>query len=212
MPGSSLVQPSTASDMLLEAKLQASSKTKLPNQEDRLARYVKWENEVIVEVGGTLDMLKGLMARVKTDGVKDSVDRLTSLFDVLLKNRDEIKSEYRTIVVGKRTRADSLVVETKTYECVVASEVKIFDALGEVTKRLDNHEALITNLTLEASDRKLKVDLTTRPDMAVPWTEVVRKPRRSMTKSKTELRPDDSMKPMTKTPRSRPLAVIVNPE
>lgn len=125
-------------NMSLEAKLQLSSKTKTPNPEDHLARLFKRKNEVILEVQGTLEVLKGLMTRVKTDEVKDNVNKLTPLFDVLVNSRNDIKAECRTMVAEERTRVDSLAVDTKTLDRVAATEMKILDDLDAVNKWLDD--------------------------------------------------------------------------
>lgn len=81
----------------LEAKLHAASK---PRMEDRLTRLFKRETDTIAEAKATLESLKSLVLRVKTDGVKDGVEKLGALFDMLMKSRDEIRSECRAMVSG----------------------------------------------------------------------------------------------------------------
>lgn len=197
-------------EMSPEAKLQATSKTKPPNVEDRLTRLFKRESEVINEARRTLGVLKGFMTRVKTDGVKDSVDKLIGLFDVLVRCRNGIKSEYRSMVVSERTRAELIAVDTKIFDRVVASKVTILDTLGAMSKRIDNQDTLINNLSSETHSRKTGEDLVARPDTDIRWTEVVKKSRRAVVKSTTVSRSRETAKLTTTTPRSRPLAVIVN--
>lgn len=79
----------------LEAKLQSSSKINMHNADERLSKLYKRESDIEGEVKVNLGTLKGLMARVKTDGVKDCVKKLATLIDALLRSREEIRSESR---------------------------------------------------------------------------------------------------------------------
>lgn len=96
-------KPTTTSDVRktvsLEAKLHAASK---PRMEDRLTRLFKRETDIIAEAKATLESLKSLMPRVKPDGVKDGVEQLGALFDMLMKSRDDIRSECRAMVTGEK--------------------------------------------------------------------------------------------------------------
>lgn len=139
---------------------------------------------------------------MKTDGVKVGVEKLTGLFEALAKSRNEIKAECRAVVVGERTRGDS-----KTCDRVVVSEMKILDALNKVNRRLDNHDAILTNLKTD------KVRLVPEPaTLTAPtsqWSEVARKPRKPANKQAAGLNTGDSAKPARIMQCSRPLAVIV---
>lgn len=95
------------------------------------------------------------MTRLKTDGAKENVDKVVSLFDGQVSIRGDIKSEYRAMLAGERSRVDLLVAETKIFDPVVASEDKILGALDAVGKRLDGHDALFTSSSL-ASETRVK--------------------------------------------------------
>lgn len=58
-----------------------------------------------------METLKGLIVRIKTDGVKDSVEKLATLIEALLKSRDEIRSEKNAIIIGERSRAEAMATD-----------------------------------------------------------------------------------------------------
>lgn len=87
-------------DMTLEDRLQAAAKTKQPRAEDRLARLYKRENEILDDVKGTWDTLKRLMSKIRSDGVKENVDKLGGLFEMLERSREAIKLECRVLRLG----------------------------------------------------------------------------------------------------------------
>lgn len=111
-----------------------------------MTRLYKREDEVFSEAKATLETLSALMMRVKTYSVKDGVKKLVGLFEALAKSRSEIKAECRAVVAGERTRADTMAGDSKACDRVEASESKILDALNEVSRRLDSHDAILTNL------------------------------------------------------------------
>lgn len=139
--------------MSIEARLQASSKTK---SEDRLTKLMKREVEVIAEFKTSMERLKALMPRVKTEGIRDCVDELCALSETLYKSRDEVRSEYRSLVAGEKARADTLVTENKVLDRVATSEAIIIGALDAISKRLDTHDATITGLTMDGAAQELK--------------------------------------------------------
>lgn len=98
--------------------------------------------------------------------------KLASLFDGLARSRGDIKSAYRAMLADKRSRADLLVAETKTFDRVVAPEDKILGAFDAVGKRLDGHDALFSSLALETCDGRPGGD--TQPEAAAPWSEGVK--------------------------------------
>lgn len=61
---------------------------------DRLVKLSKREDELLREFKSVLDTLKSQMIRVKIDGVKDNVDKLTSLFNFFNKVWDEGCAEW----------------------------------------------------------------------------------------------------------------------
>lgn len=143
----------TRKAMSLEARLQASSKTK---PENRLTKLMKREVEVIAEFKTSMERLKALMPRVKTEGIRDCVDELGALSEMLYKSRDEVRSEYRSLVAGEKARADTLVTENKVLDRVATSEAIIIGALDAISKRLDAHDATINGLTMDGAAQELK--------------------------------------------------------
>lgn len=107
----------------LEAKLHSSKKS--PTVEDRLTKLLRRETDIVAELKKTMDVLKSLIMRVKTEGVKDAVDKLGGLFEVLSRSREEVRSECRAAVAGERSRADSAVVDSKIVDRVAKSEMAI---------------------------------------------------------------------------------------
>lgn len=78
-----------------------------------LPNYHKRETMIIGEIRGTLDSLKGKMSKVTTDSIRDNVEKLSGLFDALVRSRDNIKSEFRIRMARERSRADVHVVDNK---------------------------------------------------------------------------------------------------
>lgn len=60
------------SKLSLEARLHTSSKSRPATTEDRLSKLYKRESDIIGELKITLDALKEIMFRVRTEGVKTS--------------------------------------------------------------------------------------------------------------------------------------------
>lgn len=167
--------------MSFEARLQTGFKTRPPTAEDGLSNLYKRELDIIGDVKITLEVFKGLIVRVKTDGVKDSVGKLTVQFDSLLRSREDIKSECRTEIAGERFRADALAVDSKIADQVTTSETKILNALETVSERLDNHDALIASLVDHGAASQTQKSKTGGEDKAEKWTEVVKnRSRRSI--------------------------------
>lgn len=105
-----------------------------------------------------MDLLKALIPRVKTEAMRDCVEKLSALSDLLYKSRDDNRSEYRSSVVSEKTRTDSLVADNKVFERVVALEAKIIGVLDAINKRLDIHDASIKHLALDVQNCKLEPD------------------------------------------------------
>lgn len=199
-------------EMSLEARLQAASKTKQPSMEGRLIRLYRRESEVLEEFRGILDALKGQIIRVKTDGVKNNVEKLAALFDELMRSRAYINAECRATVVSERSCTDSLAAGITVSDKIAASETKILGALGAVSERLDSHDVLLSNLSLEKNNSRQGAYLAAQhdiADVAQRWTEVVRKPRRTAVNRPVDVKPKEAAKTTTRKPRTRPLAVIV---
>lgn len=150
--------------MSLESKLLATSRTKQADPEDRLARLTKRENEVIQDIKAVLDALKPLMVRVKMDGVREQVEKMGTLFEELLKKRSEIKSEYRVIRAGDKTKAETLFGDSKTLDRVAASETRILEALKAVSMRMDTHEKQINKMVSTKDPCSEAQQLGVRPD------------------------------------------------
>lgn len=154
----------------LEARLLAASKTKPASADNRLTKLYRHEADLLGEVRGILDSLKSQMIRVKTEGVRENVEKITALFDVLVKSRDDIKAEYRVRSASERTKAETSSTETKVADRVAASEAKILEALAAVNKRLDTQDAIINGRAQHVVPGE---------NTSAPWTEVVKKPARA---------------------------------
>lgn len=196
----------STSDKSLEAKLLGAALPKSPSQDDRLAKLTKHENEILRDVHGTMEHLKSIVPRVKTEGVRDDVDKLSLLLELLVKSRSEIKAEYRTMVVGERSMADSAAAGSRTIDQVAESEARILGALGAINGRLDAHEKII--LRLEADNGDPQGAQVEPASTVAKWTEVVKKQRRATHKS-TPVPGPAPIKPPAIPLRPRPLAVIV---
>lgn len=197
--------------MSLENKLLASSKTKQVDPEDRLARLIKRENEVVQEIMATFDLLKSLMGRVKTKGVKEQVEMMGTLLDELIRKRAEIKSEHRVIKAGEKTKAESSAGDKTTLDRVTVAETRILEALDAVNRRMNNHEEQINKLASNNYQSPEIQQPCDRPD--VQWTEVVRrkKPTKAADINNKQGKSEHQTKITKpgKSTRGRPVAIVV---
>lgn len=201
----------TRKKMSLEDKLLTSGKTKQTEPEDRLTRLIKRENEVVQEIKTTFDLLKSLMARVRTEGVKEQVEKMGTLLDELIRKRGEIKLEHRGIKADEKTKAETFAGDKTTLHRVTVAETRILEALKAVNKRMDNHEEQFNKLASNNYRSPETQQPSDRPD--VQWTEVVRrrKPNKIIEDNDIQGKPEYPTK-MTKpgkTARVRPMAIVV---
>lgn len=91
--------------------------------EDRLSKLYKREADMIGELKRRLEALKGIIVRVKTEGVKDGVEKLNTQFDVLVKSREAIRSECKFRMAGERSRADALATDNKITDQAIGDSI-----------------------------------------------------------------------------------------
>lgn len=198
----------SVTDMSLEARLQASAKCNSPTPVDRLTRLNRKEIEIIGDIRGTLEHLKTIMARVKTEGVKEDIDKLMTQFDLLVKSRYEVNEEHRVSLTVERAKLEAAVADTTAIGRVAASEVKILGALSAINERLDEQEKMTVHRTPQSNSVERQVAQVA----SVPsgeWAEVTKRMRKAVPKSEPEPSPVGVAKTSTKALRSRPVAVIV---
>lgn len=128
------------------------------------------------------------MCKVKTDGVKDNVEKFMASFNSLTKIKQESKIEKRNKLSTERNMYDSLKTEGNVVERVVATENRIMDAIGALSNRIEERSA----------ERKV----TTQVDS---WTEVVR--RHPKVKSAVQGSPQQPLP--SKAPRLKNPAILV---
>lgn len=198
--------------MALEDKLLASAKTKQTEPEDRLTRLLKRENDVVQELKATLDFLKTLMVRVKTEGVKEQVERMGALLDELCRKRAEIKSEQRVVKAGEKKKAEPSVGDKTTMDRVSVAEKKILEALDAVNRRMDIQEEQINKLAGRNNQSPEAQQPRDRPEEQ--WTEVVGR-KKATTKIADSRNKQGKSEHQTKiakpgkSTRVRPVAIVV---
>lgn len=155
------------SNTSLETKLLASSKAGGFKQDDRLTRLYKRENEIFGDARGVLEHLKSIVVRVKTDGVKEDVDKLVALFESLVYTRKDIRMEYRTVMAvaeeRSSSRPDSIATDARTIDRLAASEDKILGAIGAMNERLDTHEKIISRMSVKTDNVECQVAISVTP-------------------------------------------------
>lgn len=199
----------SVTDMSLEARLRASARSNSLTQDDRLTRLDRKENEIIGDIRGTLEHLKTIMARVKTEGVKDDIDKLMTHFELLVKSRHEVKAEYRVSLAVERAKLEAAVADTTAIDRVAASEVKILGALSAINERLDEQERMTVRRTPQSNSVERQVAQVALSVASGEWAEVTKRKRKAVPKPEPEPSPVGVAKISTKALRSRPLAVIV---
>lgn len=96
-----------------------------------------WETDLLRELKAAVDILKLQMVRVKTEGVKDNVDKFAQLFSTFTKVRDELGIEWQVrigCVDRKSAEADRITDQLE------ATEKKTIAVLGIVFRKLAEHD------------------------------------------------------------------------
>lgn len=93
------------------------------------------------------------MNKIRSDGVKENVDKLGGLLEMLVRSGEAVRSGCREMFAGDKARADSPVLEKKILERVAASETNVLNALEAISKRIDKQDMLISNLALESQNK-----------------------------------------------------------
>lgn len=151
----------------------------------------------------SLDTLKSLMSKVKTDGVRKNVDHAISYFNKIFKFRPELHAEVRAkISVADR---DSKAVGRKITDYVEALETKVLRVLNQMSAKIKDQDRTLA---------KLVTFPVPNLDSQSQLTEAVKKGRRKnlTTATKLSVTPKDApVNPTTtaRLPRSRPLALMV---
>lgn len=113
---------------------------------DPLATLTKRENQLWRELKTVVDSLKTQMARVKTEGVRENVDRILSLLTSIGKIRDDVTSEWRNkLEVAGRSTVEA---QNKMVDRVETMEGKVMDVLGLVQTKLSEHDSALSKLAL----------------------------------------------------------------
>lgn len=121
----------------LEQQLKQTTGNKLPT-------FKRRKNEMWREVKSVLETLKTQMTRVKTEGIKKSVGKLTSFLCNCMKVRDEHGPMWRSRLdcTGRSTAE----VEDKLASRLDASEGRIMSALKSVAARLTSYDRCLVEL------------------------------------------------------------------
>lgn len=144
-----------------------------------------------------IEGLKSLMGKVKTEGVKEGVERVAACFNKIAKVRGDLRAEYQ----AKMDAADreSNVAGTKIVDRVQALEDKVMDVLDQVADKLVVQDAVFSKLAKSTAPPP-------PPSVEQPWAEVVRRSRGRQTKPVVT---PVARAGTVKTPRARPLALTV---
>lgn len=103
------------------------------------------ESELLRDVKAVLETLKGQVMRVKTEGVKENVKRLTLMLKNFMRVRDEVSAEWRAkLDCAQHSAAER---EFKLTSRLEATEGQIVGALELVATWLLGHDKSIAELS-----------------------------------------------------------------
>lgn len=154
------------------------------------------EKELFKKMGEAFDFLKGLMGKVKTEGVKDGVDRAALCFDKLKKARTDLRAEY----LARMETADREIgkADTKMADRVQVMEDKVMGVLEQVADKLAVRSVALPEMAYSSPPQPRSEEQ--------PWAEVV---RRNATRRTRPVVPPAGKVGTVKMPRTRPLAIMV---
>lgn len=115
---------------------------------DRFERVISREKESWRELNNCMEHLKNLMQRVKAEGVKEGVDRVSLVYNKLMKQRVELHAEYRAKLHAAEREVE--VASNKFTGRVETTESRVLGALEAVSDKLAEQ-----GNTLEQVQRKL---------------------------------------------------------
>lgn len=177
------------------------------------------ESSILNELRKELDTLKEVAKRVKTEGVKDGIDKISTLLNQLVDIRSVIKSGGRqqetTIAAQQGGNASITADASRAPEQVVS----FLEEIKTMNHRMAEQGEMIRALAASVSHSSGKAVLEDLRDatgndarQTTAWTEVVKRTRRTKTQPNTAQpeRKDLQMGPADKPrARTRPPAIMV---
>lgn len=165
----------------LERRLKDSTVDK---QLDKHQALSKREHDQLREIRTLVETLKAASVKVKTEGVRDHVDKLCALVNGYARTRDELNTEWRF----KLELASRKPVNDEIAGRLEETESRILGALGTMSTKLQEHEERFEKLSAKSS--------AVQERESASWTEVVG--RRKGIPARTDTAPQ------SRPPRARP--------
>lgn len=81
---------------LQEAKRTSTGSTLTRSPADRAEVLIGREKELRNQLKKAIENLKGLMVKVKTDGVKENFERIVDCYNKLSRSKADLQTEFRT--------------------------------------------------------------------------------------------------------------------
>lgn len=172
---------------------------KQPVDDRPVSLNAKRENEIWRELKAAVDVLKTKVVRVKSEGVKDSVEHVTSLISQFGMAREKLSAEWRAKLISPDLHAEA--ADNRMVARVETLERKVMGTLNLVHTKLTDQDITLAKLVAGPSPQ---------PKTASQWTEVVKQARGRPSVPSASQDKAEKSKPQTKILRTRPLAVIVS--
>lgn len=128
---------------------------------DRLERLISREKDSWREFKDCIEHLKLLTQRVKTEGVKEGIDKAGSVYYKLMKQRTEIHAEVRA-----KLHAAEKIVESaynKVTDRIEASETKMLTALEGVAAKVADQCSTLDQVQHKLTDQEVALSTLTFP-------------------------------------------------
>lgn len=165
------------------------------------------EDEAWRQLRNAIDSLKSQMTKVRSEGVREAVERGVTSMSVLAKAKDVLHVKWRS----KIKTAGHETADSKVAEIMEALETRVLSVLDQIQLKLAGQDKASSNLIAPAAP-------TRSPEQESIWTEVVKKSRGGQSKPIKKLKTAKTAKPnMVKKPAHsvkhthiRLLAVLVS--
>lgn len=84
-----------------------------------------------------IDKLKVLTGKVRTAGVSDIVDKISGIFSMLTKTRDEVSAEWRVRIAAEKARVEAIKADRSSAKQISSSETRLLDAIAAIGKKIN---------------------------------------------------------------------------
>lgn len=168
------------------------------------------ETQILKDLRKEVDALREASKRVKAEGVKDGIEKLSSLLVLLTENKRKRNAENRLSSGQMSSEAILEEVKEEVLDKVMESQGRILEAIGKLMPR---ESEAVSAVSVDIDEGKKKTVNETNSGKVPSWSEVVGRRRRKNVISEEEVTKEHTVTASSgkKRPlRSRPPAILVD--